>query len=295
MDARAAKETSPHGENFAPVEIVDGDRRSGALVVCDHASNALPREYGTLGLPVEALQRHIAYDIGAAWVARRLAKLLDAPARLSTYSRLLIDPNRAADDPTLTMRFSDGAVVPGNARIEAGEIERRRRLYWAPYRSSIEDEIEAMLAQGVAPALLSIHSFTPVWRGVPRPWKVAVLWDVDPRLAEPLISSLRGEADLGPNEVGDNEPYDGALAGDTVNAGATARGLTNVLVEIRQDLIATQADAERWAERLARLVAPLIAADAVRRPRDFGTRAHGGLTPGLRLGIARRPSDRGGD
>ena len=119
---------------------------------------------------------------------RRLAARLGAPALLSTFSRLLIDPNRGADDPTLVMRYSDGAIVPGNARVDADEIERRRRLYWAPYRDAIHAEIEAMLATGHPPAIVSIHSFTPFWRGVPRPWKVGVLWDADPRLAEPLIS-----------------------------------------------------------------------------------------------------------
>jgi len=205
--------------------------------------------------------------------SRKLAALLEAPARLSTFSRLLIDPNRGADDPTLVMRFSDGAIVPGNGRIDAEEIERRRRFFWAPYRDSIEDEVEAMLASGVAPAVLSIHSFTPVWRGVPRSWKAAVLWDADPRLAEPLISALRAESDIEAHEVGDNEPYDGALAGDTINVVATSRGLTNALIEIRQDLIATQAQAEAWAERIARLVEPILAPEPVRAPRHFGTRA----------------------
>ena len=191
---------------------------------------------------------------------------------MTTFSRLLIDANRGADDPTLTMRFSDGAIVPGNARIDAAEIERRRRLYWSPYRLAVDAKIENMLADGAPPAVVSIHSFTPIWRGFPRPWKVSVLWDNDPRLAEPLISALRAEPDIAEGEVGDNEPYDGALAGDTVNEAATRRGLTNVLIEIRQDLIAEDWQAEDWAARLARLLPPLIAPYEVREPRDFGSR-----------------------
>ena len=289
MDARLIRQEPESADGFEPVERIEGARSAGVLVVCDHASNALPPGFGGLGLPPEALQRHIAYDIGAADVARRLAARLNAPARLAAYSRLLIDPNRGVDDPTLVMRFSDGAVVPGNARIDAGEIERRRRLYWAPYRAAIDDEIEAMLAAGVPPAVLSIHSFTPVWRGVARPWKISVLWDADPRLAEPLIAALREEPDFAAHEVGDNEPYDGALKGDTIFDTATSRGLANALIEIRQDLVAEPAGAEGWAARLARLVKPLIAHEPARRPRDFGSRSHA-LTARAPRGKARRLS-----
>ncbi len=273
MDARPSIELDTASDAFDAVERIAGSSHARVIVVCDHASNALPPGYGSLGLAPEALERHIAYDIGAARVARRLAARLEAPALLSTFSRLLIDPNRGADDPTLTMRFSDGAIVPGNVRIDAEEIERRRRRYWAPYRQAIEDEIEARLSAGVPPAVLSIHSFTPVWRGVARPWKASVLWDVDPRLAEPLISALRAEPDLAPEEIGDNEPYDGALAGDTIDASATSRGLANALIELRQDLIAEPEDAEAWADRLAKLVGPLVAPEAVRAPRAFGARS----------------------
>ncbi len=261
-------------EPFEPVERIEGPADARALIICDHASNAFPPQYGQLGLPDEALQRHIAYDIGAASVTRRLAALIGAPAVLSTFSRLLIDPNRGADDPTLVMRYSDGAIVPGNARADADEIEFRRRRYWAPYRDAVHEQVETMMRAGHPPAIVSIHSFTPVWRGAPRPWKVAVLWDSDPRLAEPLISALRAEPDFAPDEVGDNEPYDGALKGDTVHDAATARGLSNALIEVRQDLVASEPEAEAWAERLARLIPPLIAPEASRAPRDFGTRAH---------------------
>jgi predicted N-formylglutamate amidohydrolase len=272
MDARLALEISKAQDGFRPVEEIEGRLDAGALVICDHASNAFPPGYGALGLPREALERHIAYDIGAAWMARRLAERLGAPAVLSTFSRLLIDPNRGADDPTLVMRISDGAIVPGNARVDGNEIERRRRLFWAPYRDAIEAKIEAMMASGAPPAILSMHSFTPNWRGVARPWKVGVLWDLDPRLPLPLLRALREEPDLAPDEIGDNEPYDGALAGDTIDAVATRRGLSHALIEVRQDLIATRAEAEAWADRLARVIAPLIAPAEARAPQDWGSR-----------------------
>jgi predicted N-formylglutamate amidohydrolase len=240
----------------APVEAVAGDPASGVLVLCDHASNAMPPDYGTLGLCDAELERHIAYDIGAAGTARTLAGELGAPALLSTFSRLLIDPNRGTDDPTLVMRLSDGAVVPGNAHVDEAEIERRLARFYRPYDRAIATAIDRAMAAGVPPVVVSIHSYTPVWKGVLRPWHVAVLWDSDPRLPVPLMAALRAESDL---VVGDNEPYDGALAGDTVNRHATARGLSNALIEVRQDLIADPQGAQDWGRRLARLLRPILA------------------------------------
>ena len=166
-------------------------------------------------------------------------------------------------------------------------------LYWAPYRSAITATVEAMLASGEPPAILSIHSFTPHWRGVARPWKVGVLWDSDPRLPAPLIRALGAEPDIGPDAVGDNEPYEGGLPGDTINAIATARGLANALIELRQDLIGERAAAEAWADRLARIVAPLVAPTATRAPQNWGSRAKGrsrrraaGLTRRARTAMA---------
>ncbi len=258
---------------YPAFEAIPGSLDSGALVICDHASNAVPPSYGTLGLKSEALDRHVAYDIGAAEVARALAGLIGAPAVLSTFSRLLIDPNRGMDDPTLVMRYSDGAIVPGNAYIDLTEVSRRSALYWAPYRQEIATEVHAMMATGEPPALISIHSFTPVWRSLARPWKIGILWDRDGRIAKPLIEALLAEPDLCPDEVGDNEPYDGALAGDTIDAIATSRGLANALIEIRQDLIAERTTARAWAERIARLLRPILADPKCRTPADFGTRA----------------------
>ena len=161
MDARAWREAGEADDDFAPFERIAGALDAACSSSATTPPTRCPPRYGDLGLPREALERHIAYDIGAAWLARRLADRLGAPAVLSTFSRLLIDPNRGADDPTLVMRYSDGAIVPGNARIDADEIERRRTLYWAPYRDAIAATVEAMLASGEPPAILSIHSFTP--------------------------------------------------------------------------------------------------------------------------------------
>jgi predicted N-formylglutamate amidohydrolase len=276
MDQTATLEPEPVEPAFSPVETNAGPLDAGVLIVCDHASNAVPPRYGSLGLPGEALDRHIAYDIGAAALTRALAARLKAPAVLSTFSRLLIDPNRGSDDPTLVMRYSDGAIVPGNARVDAAEIARRTQRFWRPYRERIAATVEAMTAAGEPPALVSIHSFTPVWRGAPRRWKVGVLWDRDDRLPKPLLEALAAEPDLGPKAIGDNEPYDGALAGDTIDAIATSRGLANALIEIRQDLVAGANDARAWGDRLARLLRPILADRATRTPRDFGSRARHG-------------------
>ena len=243
--------------DFAPVEIVAGRLDAGALVICDHARNAFPPAYGTLGLPPAALERHIAYDIGARDMSLELAARLQAPLVMSTFSRLLIDPNRGDDDPTLVMRFSDGAVVPGNARADAAEIDRRIALYWRPYRDAVEATTQTMIATGIAPAILSVHTFTPVWRGTPRPWKVGLLYDRDDRLARTLLSALAADG-LDAQEIGDNEPYEGGLKGDTIDAVATSRGLPNVLIEVRQDLVATPESAREWGARLARLAASAL-------------------------------------
>ncbi len=251
----SAPVSPPPGAADDPVEQLDGDLAAGVLFLCDHAANALPKAYGTLGLAKEQFDRHIAYDIGAAWIARRLARGFGAPAILSRFSRLLIDPNRGRDDPTLVMRLSDGNVIPGNAKIDAEEIEYRRGHYWKPYRAAIATAIEAMLNKGPPPAIVSIHTFTPSWKARPRPWEAGILWDSDPRFAKHMIAALTGDGLC----VGDNEPYDGALKGDTLDEEVTRRGLAGLLIEIRQDLVATQEKAATFADRLARLLRPILA------------------------------------
>jgi len=244
---------------FAPehpaVELIPGRRDAGALFVCDHAANALPPETPCLGLPPREMARHIAWDIGAAGVTRALAAAFAAPAVLTRFSRLLIDANRGADDPTLVMRISDGALIPGNARIDAAEVRRRRDAYWRPYRDAIRDNVAAMSAAGPLPAIIAVHSFTPCWKGRPRPWQVALLWDADDRLARPLMAALRAQGLV----VGDNEPYDGALPGDTLDEEVTAHGLAGALIEIRQDEIADAAGQAAWAARLADALRPILA------------------------------------
>jgi predicted N-formylglutamate amidohydrolase len=235
--------------------VLPGRADAGLVILCDHAGNALPPDYGTLGLPTAQLARHIAYDIGAAAIARALSQRLDVPALLTRFSRLLIDPNRGCDDPTLIMRLSDGAVIPGNRRLDAAERDRRIRLYYAPYHRAIDAVLDGCLATGVAPAILSLHSFTESWKTVPRPWHVGVLWDRDDRLAKPLLERLYAEGDL---IVGDNQPYSGQLEGDCLSQHGTRRGLVHALIEVRQDLIREAAGQAAWAERLRRILETVL-------------------------------------
>jgi predicted N-formylglutamate amidohydrolase len=251
-------------------EIVAGLIASGVVVIADHASNAMPPEFGNLGLVPSQLQRHIAYDIGVEALTRALAARLQAPAVLSRFSRLLIDPNRGDDDPTLVMRLSDGAVVPGNHRIDALDIEARKSRFSQPYHSAVASVIDTMLGAGTVPAVVSIHSYTPHMKGVARPWHAGILWDNDPRLAIPLLASLRADPTI---IVGDNEPYDGALEGDSMSRHCMSRGLAHVLIEVRQDLIAADTDAIRWGERLAEHLVPLLARPDVHVIQPFGSRA----------------------
>jgi predicted N-formylglutamate amidohydrolase len=259
MLQQATTETAAAGRTaaeFPASETIAGTADAGIVLLCDHASNAIPAEYEQLGMTPSQLGRHIAYDIGAAGVTRGLAAALGVPAVLSTFSRLLIDPNRGRDDPTMVMRLSDRAVVPGNALIDEDEIARRVDLYYDPYHAAITAQIEACIAAGKPPVLFSVHSFTPVWHDVPRRWQVGVLWDRDPRFAVPLIEALETEGNL---EVGDNEPYRGSLKGDCLHRHGTGRGLAHALIEIRQDLIAEDDGVAAWVERLARLVPALMA------------------------------------
>lgn len=256
---------------FAPYTAIPASALSPqTLILCDHAGCAIPNSYAALGLPESVFERHIAYDIGGAGITRTLAAALGAPALLANFSRLLIDANRGPNDPTLVMRLSDGAIVPGNAKIDAAEIARRKTTFWQPYQDAIDAALEAILAQGHAPAIVSIHTFTHAWRGVPRPWHVGVLWDRDDRLAKPLIAALEAEGDI---LVGDNEPYDGALAGDTMHRHGSQRGFAHVLIEVRQDLVAEEAGQIAWGSRLAKLLAPILADPALHEVRHFGSRA----------------------
>ncbi|MCA0001656.1 MULTISPECIES: N-formylglutamate amidohydrolase [unclassified Mesorhizobium] len=255
---------------FAPFDVVEGDRKRGMVLLADHARRDLPEDYGSLGLPAAAFDRHIAYDIGVEAVTRELAALLDVPAVLANFSRLLIDPNRGEDDPTLIRQLYDGTVVTGNYPLAPEERERRLDRFYRPYHDAVGATIASVAqASGKAPFIFSVHSFTPVMQGRQRPWHVGVLWDRDDRVARPLIDMLAADKNL---VVGDNEPYDGALRGDTMFRHAIVNGYAHALIEIRQDLIATGGDALSWAERLAPIVDAIDRRPDIHQVKMFGSR-----------------------
>ncbi len=227
------------------VTVANPDGGAPAVLLCDHASNRVPAALDDLGLDEAARSRHIAWDIGAAEVTRHLAELLDAPALLSGYSRLVIDCNRSVDDPTAMRQISDGTVVPGNRGLdEAARAQRAAVCYW-PYHSVVTATIERVAARGFVPAIISIHTCTPVMKGFERPWHVGVLSNVDRRMADLLIAELARDTALC---IGDNQPYSGLDPhGYSIETHALPAGRPNVLLEIRQDLVDTQHGARHWA------------------------------------------------
>jgi predicted N-formylglutamate amidohydrolase len=248
-------------DDFPPFEILPGEHDKGMVILADHAMNRLPQRYGGLGLPESAFARHIAYDIGIEGLTRRLSARLGVPAVLGGFSRLLIDPNRGEDDPTLIMKISDGAVIPGNHPIAQEEWDHRIAAFHRPYHDAVSRTIDAVAnTTGRAPLVLSLHSFTPAWKGIPRPWHAAVLWDSDHRAVRPLLERLRADPDL---VIGDNEPYDGALKGDTMYRHCMVTGIPHALLEVRQDLIGDAKGMDEWAERLAPVFAAMNADPAL--------------------------------
>ncbi len=233
---------------FDAYEIDGHDRDGRWLVTCDHASNAVPGWVagGDLGISAEDMGRHIAWDVGAAGLAVALAGRLGGPAILSTFSRLVIDANRGGDDPTLVMKLYDGTIIPANRHAGPDEVARRMQRLYTPYH----DALEGLAARRVDTVICAVHSYTPCLRGrAPRPWHVGILYSHrDTRLALPLLARLRAEGDLC---VGDNEPYSGHLDGDSIDRHALGPGRPNVLVEVRNDLIADAGGQAAWAARLA--------------------------------------------
>jgi len=239
----------------APFQIIGQNRPGPWVVTCDHASNRVPdcTNGGCLGLPAHDMSRHIAYDVGAAGVTRALAQYLDSPAVLSNFSRLVIDPNRGEDDPTLLMKLYDGTLIPANRHADGTEIGRRLNAFHRPYH----DALTAVLAARSRPVILSVHSFTPQLAGrPPRPWHIGILSASDRRLADPTLARLAQHGDLC---VGDNEPYLGELPGDAMDRHALQHDRLHLLLELRNDLIETEPQQYHWAERLAPIFTAALA------------------------------------
>jgi predicted N-formylglutamate amidohydrolase len=231
----------------APFHFTPGERRD-VLVLCDHASRALPPEFGDLGLGPELRRDHIAWDPGAARVAQALAAALRCPAFHGGSSRLVVDLNRHPDSAHLVLPESGGHPIPGNLRVDQDQRQRRIHLYFQPYHDAIAAYLDRLDAEGTRPTLLSVHSFTPDMLGMLRPWPIGLMWKEHREWVPKLLSwfSQRGI------EIGDNLPYDGHDAlGFTLEYHGLQRGLPHVLFEIRQDELLLGEQQERWGLDLA--------------------------------------------
>ncbi|TGP55565.1 N-formylglutamate amidohydrolase [bacterium M00.F.Ca.ET.230.01.1.1] len=237
--------------SLAPSETVRVTNPGGSspyVFTCDHASNFLPAEFGTLGLPAEDLSRHIAWDPGALPVASCMAEALDAPLVETRVSRLVIDCNRPLDAPDLVPPVSETTVIPGNAGLSEKQRAARVELCWRPFHNTIANLIDERLARGQETRLVSVHSFTPVYKGKSRPWHIGIIHDEDRRLAAPLISALQRLAGV---TVGVNEPYSPAdRVYFTLERHARSRDLPCAMIEIRNDEIAGETGQRKWADLL---------------------------------------------
>jgi predicted N-formylglutamate amidohydrolase len=243
------------------VEIINESGSSPVVLLCEHASNFIPPEYEGLGLDPAELGRHIAWDIGAAGVTRKLSHLIDAPAFLGQFSRLLIDLNRPLTSPTSIVNRSESTDIPGNASIDPAERGRRAALYFEPFHRAVERLLERRERAGRPTLIVAVHSFTPTFHGESRPWHAGIIFDKGAAFAEATLDRLRAhEVAL---NVGANVPYSvspedyyGLLEyGDHV-------GNPAILVEIRQDLLLRPEQQDEWAHRLAASLAVDIALES---------------------------------
>lgn len=239
--------------------IVGEGRPSRWLITCDHATNRVPEwvNGGDLGIAAEDMARHIAYDVGAAGLTGKLAEALGATAIFANFSRLVIDPNRGEDDPTLLMRLYDGTIIPANKLADACERQRRLALLHRPYH----DALGRLAAGRDDCCICAIHSFTPQLRGrPPRPWQIGVLFSPhDTRLGPAMVQACRDEGWV----TGENQPYNGHYEGDSVDRHAIRQGRPSLLIEVRNDLIETADGQAEWAARLAPVITKVLAESGV--------------------------------
>ncbi|WP_137931727.1 N-formylglutamate amidohydrolase [Mesorhizobium comanense] len=249
MTAQPERNVLPEKDWPEAVEVLNEHGRSDVVLLCEHASNHMPAEYARLGLETSHLQRHIAWDIGAAEVTRLLSARLDAAAFLSGYSRLLIDLNRPLGSAGSIPILSEDTDIPGNVGIDTAERKRRAEIMFAPFHERVAAHLDHRIAQGRPTRIVTIHSFTPVFLGVARPWHAGILHDQAAGLAESILSGLRADPAL---NVAANVPYVISRDADyAVPVHGDDRGIAAVLIEIRQDLLANRAGVEEWAGRLA--------------------------------------------
>jgi predicted N-formylglutamate amidohydrolase len=243
----------------APFDVQGRGARSPFFLICDHAGRLLPRALGTLGLSEDERARHVAWDLGALGVAQKVASALDAHLVWQRYSRLVIDCNRPLDAGDSIATRSERTAIPGNADVGPAAAAARAHEIFDPYHDEIRAALDRRKEEGRTTILVAVHSFTPVFMDLARPWHVGVLYNRDTRVAAPLLELLRREGDLGDLRVGDNQPYAVSDESDfSINHHGERRGIPHVELEIRQDLIADERGQGAWAARLARLLPAAI-------------------------------------
>lgn len=241
-------------------EILNPDARTGLIILCDHATNFIPEGFDDLGLDDAVLGQHIAYDLGAEAVTRKMCAMMGGAAVLAPVSRLLIDCNREPDSPTLVPRISDGVVIPANADLTPAAVEARKRDYYTPFHDACAGLVEAHLEEGIVPIVVGMHSFTPEMDGEKRPWHAGFLWNKDPRLAQAMIGMMERETDL---VIGDNQPYSGHQLYYTMQRHGADHGLPQTTIEIRQDLLEKQSMVDEWAALMADILDECMTRDDI--------------------------------
>ena len=236
-----------------PVEVVRPAGTSPFLLTCEHAGRTFPARLNTLGLDGPDLVRHIAWDIGAAGVARELSARLDATLVLQRYSRLVVDCNRAPGAGDFVVEVSEDTLIPGNRDLSNAAIDMRAAEIFHPYHDRIHDLLDARIAADRLVVVVSVHTCTPVYLGVRRPWHIGVMYEHDDRFAREMLSVLREEGDAAGIEVGDNEPYFMTSDKDySMPRHGQGRGILHAGFEIRQDLVERESGQREWAQRVER-------------------------------------------
>ena len=247
-----------------PFMTYNDNGKAPVLLVADHSSPFFPAGLKQLGVADSVLGKHVTWDIGSDKLTRFLADRLDSPAVLAGFSRLIVDPNRKLDAPTAFTPLSDGISIPGNIGLDDKHKALRVQSFFKPYHDAISDKLNAFKQQGIVPAMLSVHTFTPVLDGIVRPWHIGIMWDKDPRIAQPLIEHFKQLEEIC---IGDNKPYSGRHPNDfTIDHHAEPAGLPYIGIEVRQDLVNTTPGARKWAGILATGLEDILADDDLYRP-----------------------------
>lgn len=245
------------GAYDSPFAVVNANGRGRIVLVCEHASSRVPGHLNALGLTPAVLESHIGWDIGALEMAKECSRLLDAPLLYATYSRLVLDLNRCEDAPDSIVEASANTPIPGNIGLSVAERARRQRAVYKPFHNALAALLRARVANDPLTAVVTLHSFTPVYRGEHRPWHIGILSDRDRRLADALLGDFRSQPDIC---CGDNQPYsprDGVY--HTLARHAQSAALPCVMIEVRDDGITDARGQVTWAQRLCRALRAALA------------------------------------